>query len=58
MYPVDQADVLLGAAEVPGDVRDAERLLLAAADPRLVFPCPGNSVQEDPESFPHGLLTN
>ena len=57
-HPVNQAHVLLGAAEVFGKVGDTERLVLTRVNPSLVLSRPGNPVEEDPEGLPHGLLTN
>lgn len=57
-YPVNQAHVLLGAAEVSGEVGDAERLVLTRVNPHLVLGGPRDPVEEDPERLPHGLLTN
>lgn len=49
--------VLLGAAEVFPNVKEAEGLLLADADPVLIFLCVWNSIQKDPICFPHYFLT-
>lgn len=57
-YPVNHAYVLLGAAEVFGDVGDAERLVLTRVNPSLVLRRPGDPVEEDPEGLPHSLLTD
>jgi hypothetical protein len=50
--------VLLGVAEVFPDVKEAEGLLLAEADPVLVFPCVRDAIQKDPICFPHCFLTH
>lgn len=57
-HPVNQAHVLLGAAEVFGKVGDAEWLVLTRVNPSLVLSRPRNPVEEDPERLPHGLLAN
>ena len=57
-YPLNHAHVLLGAAEVFGKVRDAQRLVLTRVNPFLVLRRPGDPVEEDPERLPHSLLTN
>lgn len=57
-YPVNHAHVLLRAAEVFGEVRDTERLVLTRVNPSLVLRRPGDPVEEDPERLPHSLLTN
>lgn len=57
-YPVNHARVLLGSAEVFGEVGDAERLVLTRVNPFLVLRRPGDPVEEDPERLPHSLLTN
>ncbi len=57
-YPLNHAHVLLGAAEVFGEIGDAEWLVLTRVNPSLVLCRPGDPVEEDPERFPHGLLTN
>lgn len=47
---------LLGVAEIFPNVREAENLLLAGADPVLVFPCVRDATQKDPLGFPHCFL--
>ena len=51
-----EIQVLLGAAEIFPDVEEAEGLLLAGADPVLVFPWLREAIQKDPVGFPHCLL--
>lgn len=53
-----EIQVLLGAAEIFPNVKEAEGLLLADADPVLVFPCVRDAVQKDPIRFPYCLLTH
>lgn len=50
--------VLLGVAEIFPSVKEAENLLLADADPVLVFPCVGDATQKDPIGFPHCFLAH
>lgn len=57
-YPVNHAHVLIRAAEVPGEVGDAEGLVLTRVNPSFVLRRPRDPVEEDPERLPHGLLTN
>lgn len=57
-HPVHHVDVLLRVAEVPGQIRDAERLELAAVHPSLVLGRTGNPVKEDAEGLPDGFLAN
>lgn len=57
-HPVNHAHVLLGAAEVLGEVRDAQRLMLTRVNPSLILRRAGDPVEEDPERLPHSLLTN
>ena len=54
----DYAHVLLRAAEVLGEVRDAERLVLTGVNPLLILCGSRDPVEEDPERLPHRLLTN
>lgn len=57
-YPIYHVEVLFWAAEVVGEVRYAERFMLARVDPTLVLCGSGDPVKKDPEGLPHGLLTN
>ena len=50
--------MLLGVAEIFPDVEEAEGLLLADADPVLVFPRLREAIQKDPVGFPHRLLAH
>lgn len=50
--------VLLGVAEIFPNVKEAENLLLAGADPVLVFPCVRDAIQKDPIGFPHCFLAH
>lgn len=55
-YLLDQTDMLWRAAEVLGEVRNAQCLLLAGVYPALVLHGSWDPVEEDPEGLPHGLL--
>lgn len=57
-YPIDHVEVLLGAAEVGGQVGHAQGLVLAYVHPALILTGARDAVEEDPEGLPHRLLAH
>lgn len=58
VHLLKKIQVLLRVAEVFPNVKEAEGLLLADANPVLVFPSVRDAIQEDPVCFPHHFLTH